>query len=330
MAAGSQKAVVAAIIGNGTLTVAKLIAFLMTGSAAMMSEGLHSFADTLNQLLLLVGIKRSTREADPRFPFGYGAERAVWALMSAVGIFFLGCGVTVYHGVHSLLHPSHLEGLGVAIGVLLVSFVVEFAVLVVAVRAVRRDAKGRPFLRYLWRESDPTAAAVVAEDTAACLGVLIALAGIGLSQWTGNPQWDALASIAIGLLLGAIAIWLIMRSGTLLVGPSIPADKRRRIREIVAAHPAVEKIANLRTRVMDTETFRVAADIEFAGDALAASLEDELEAAYPTIHDYEEFRAFAARYADLVVEQLGDEVDTIETAIRKEFPRAKYLDIETE
>jgi len=330
MAAGSKKAVTAAIIGNGSLTVAKMIAFMMTGSAAMMSEGLHSFADTLNQVLLMIGIKRSTREADPRFPFGYGAERAVWALMSAVGIFFLGCGVTVYHGVHNLLHPSQLEGLGVAIGVLVVSFVIEAGVLFVAVRAVRRDAEGRPFFRYLWKESDPTAAAVVAEDTAACLGVLIALAGIGLTKWTGNPRWDAAASIAIGLLLGAIAVWLILRSGTLLVGPSVPADKRRRIREIVAAHPAVEKIAMLRTRVMDTETFRVAADLEFDGDSLAASLEDELEAAYPTIHNYDEFRRFAARYADLVVEQLGDEIDSIEAAIQEEFPRAKFLDIEAE
>ncbi len=330
MAAGSKRAVAAAIIGNSTLTIAKLVAFTMTGSAAMLSEGLHSLADTLNQVLLMVGIKRSSRAADSRFAFGYGAERAVWALMSAVGIFFLGCGVTVYHGIHNFIHPSHLEGLGVAIGVLLASFVIEAAVLVIAVRAVHRDAKGRPFLRYLWRESDPTAAAVVMEDTAACLGVLIALAGIGLSQWTGEPRWDAAASIAIGLLLGAIAIWLIMRSGSLLVGPAIPEDKRKRIREIVASHPAVEKITKMRTRVMDTESFRVAADIEFAGDNLAASLENELQTAYPTIHNYDDFRAFAATYADQVVQKLGDEIDGIEAAIQEEFPKARFLDIETE
>ena len=117
MAHGSRRAVAAAIIGNFFVMLAKAGVFFITGSAAMMSEAMHSLADTLNQVLLMVGIRRSSRVADIRFPFGYGAERAVWALMSAVGIFFLGCGVTVYHGVQSLLHPHELEGLGWAVGV---------------------------------------------------------------------------------------------------------------------------------------------------------------------------------------------------------------------
>ncbi|MEN8165409.1 MAG: cation diffusion facilitator family transporter, partial [Acidobacteriota bacterium] len=212
MAHGSFRAVMAAIVGNSTVTVAKMVAFFITGSAAMLSEALHSMADTLNQILLMIGIRRSSRAADPRFPFGYGAERAVWALMSAVGIFFLGCGVTVYHGIQSLLHPHELEGLGWAVGVLVVSFVIEFAVLVLAVRTVRHDAKGKPFFAYLRHEADPTAVAVVLEDSAACLGVVIALVGIFASHWTGNSLWDAVASILIGLLLGMIATWLVART----------------------------------------------------------------------------------------------------------------------
>jgi zinc transporter 9 len=330
MAAGSKRAVAAAIAGNGTLTIAKLVAFLLTGSAAMMSESMHSLADTMNQVLLMIGIRRSTRAANPAFPFGYGAERAVWALMSAVGIFFLGCGVTLYHGVHTLLHPKPLGDLRVALIVLVFSLIVEGIVLVIAVQTVLQNSKGRPFFRYLWREADPTTTAVVLEDAAACLGVIFAMIGIALTTLTGNAMWDAVASIAVALLLGAIALWLVARSRYLLVGPAVPVEVRKRIREIVASSPVVEQIALLRTRVLDTESFRVAADIDFDGEALAGMLEDDLRAAYPNISDYDEFRAFAVRYAERIIERLGDEVDTIEAAIQSEFPKARYLDIEAE
>jgi zinc transporter 9 len=330
MAHGSKTAVAAAIVGNTALTAGKFAAFLATGSAAMWSESMHSLADSLNQVLLMVGITRSTRRADPRFPFGYGAERAVWALMSGVGIFFLGCGVTIYHGVHNLLHPRQLADLGLALLVLIVSLVVEGVVLVIALKTVARNAGDRPFFSYLRYEADPTTAAVVMEDSAACLGVLLALAGIGLSRWTGNPRWDALASILIGLLLGAIALWLIARSRYLLVGPAVPRRDQERIRSILANNPMVEKIVNLRTRVMDTETYRVAADVEFAGEVLAAEFEETLQQDYDNIADFKDFRAFAARFADQVVERLGDEIDDIEKTIRREVPKARYLDIETE
>jgi zinc transporter 9 len=330
MAYGSKRAVGTAIAGNAAVMLAKLLAFLLTGSAAMLSEALHSLADTLNQVLLMIGIARSSRPADRHYPFGYGAERAVWALMSAVGIFFLGCGVTLYHGVSALIHPHHVESLTWALAVLLISLVIEGYVLAVALRAARRNAAGKPLLAYLRVEADPTLVAVIMEDSAACFGVLLALAGIVLTRVTGHTGWDAVASILIGLLLGAVAVWLIVRTRHMLVGPAVPKAARERIRAILAQHPAVEKIVVLRTRMLDTETYRVTAELEFAGDALAAKLEDRLRELYPEIRTFEDFRAFAARYADDVVELLGDEVDAIEEAIRSEVPEARYLDIETE
>ena len=209
MAKGSKLAVGAAIAGNSVVMVGKFVAFWFTGSAAMLSEALHSVADVLNQILLMVGIVRSSAPPDRFFPFGYGAERYVWALMSAVGIFFLGCGVTIYHGINSLLHPHPLESLGWAVGALLIALVIEGYVLWVAIKAVRGQAQGKPFFRYLRQEADLSAVAVILEDTAACFGVLLALGGILLTRYTGQPYWDAVASIAIGLLLGAVAIWLL-------------------------------------------------------------------------------------------------------------------------
>ena len=330
MAQGSKVAVGAAIAGNSAVMTAKFVAFLITGSAAMLSETLHSLADTLNQVLLMVGIVRSSRDADRRFPFGYGAERAVWALMSAVGIFFLGAGVTVYHGINSLLHPHHIEELGWAFGVLGVSFVIEGYILFVAIKNVRMEADGKPFMRYLRTEADPTGVAVIMEDTAACVGILIAGAGILLAKVTGVAAWDAIASITIGVLLGAVAIWLIARNKDLLVGPAIPKDARKHIEAILERNPAVEKIVRLRTRVLDPHTYRVAADLEFEGEVLAKKLEPSLEKAWEEIETYEDFRKFAAQFADDVVEQLGDEVDAIEKQIRDMYPQARYLDIETE
>jgi zinc transporter 9 len=284
----------------------------------------------MNQVLLMVGICRSTRQPDPTFPFGYGAERAVWALMSAVGVFFLGCGVTLYHGVSSLLHPHQLSDLWVAVTVLIIALLIEGYVLLIAVHAVQRAADGRPFFHFLRREADPTVVTVVMEDSAACLGVLIAMIGIALSRLTGNTSWDAVASILVGLLLGAIAIWLIARSRRLLVGPAAPADVRQQIRSIIAAHPTVEKIINLRTRVLDTDTYRVSADLEFDGENLAKLLEADLKQAYASIGSYPDFVAFAAKFADQVVEVLGDEIDAMEEEIRHQIPKARYLDIETE
>jgi solute carrier family 30 (zinc transporter), member 9 len=330
MASGSKLAVGAAIAGNSAVMVAKFAVFGVTGSAAMLSEALHSLADTLNQVLLMVGIVRSSRDADRQFPFGYGAERAVWALMSAVGIFFLGAGVTVYHGINSLLHPHEIGGLGWAVGVLAVSFVVEGYVLTVAVKAVREEAAGKPFLPFLRTEADPTGVAVVLEDAAACVGILLAMGGIVGAHLTHNVLWDSLASILIGLLLAAVAIFLIARNRSLLVGPAIPADARAQVRQLLARHPAVEKIVHLRTRVLDPHTYRVAADLEFEGEYLAKKLEPRLREAWAAIETYEDFEAFAAQYADDVVEQLGDEVDAIEGEIRQLLPQARYLDIETE
>lgn len=330
MAGGSKAAVSAAIVGNGLVAVAKFAAFLFTGSGAMLSEAIHTFADLLNQVLLLVGIVRSDRQPNRNYHYGFKSERYVWALISAVGIFFLGCGVTVYHGIRSLMHPHELEGLSWAIGTLILSFVIEAIVLAIAIYQVRKEAKGRPLLEFLRREADPAAVAVVLEDAAACLGVLMALGAILLSLWTGDTRWDAYGSIAIGLLLGAIAIWLIQRNSQLLVGASIPAHLTRQIRQILSQNPAVEEIVDLKTRVLDTETYRIKADVHFDGKALARKLKPGLKEDYEAIRSYEDFEAFTQTFGDELVDLLATEIDAIERKIRDEIPQAEHMDIEAE
>ena len=332
MAAESSKgAVIAAIVGNTLVMVAKFVAFFATGSGAMFSEGVHTFADVLNQILLLVGIKRSNTEANDDFAYGYGAERYVWALISAVGIFFLGCGVTVYHGISSLMHePQQMKHYGWAVSVLIISFLIEFYVLYLAVKSARAAARGKPLLPFLRKEADPAVVAVILEDAAACLGVLIALGAIFLAQLTGQYWWDAVGSILIGVLLGAIAFWLIHRNRSILIGESVPPHIRQQLLTILNDNPAVEEVVDLRTRILDTSTYRIKADIHFDGSALAEQKRHELRDEYDRIKSFEDFEAFAIRYADEIVDLLADEIDKIEKNIRSEIPQAEHMDLEAD
>jgi zinc transporter 9 len=328
---GSKGAVVAAIIGNFLVMLAKFAAAIFTHSTAMMSEAIHTAADLLNQILLFVGIVRSTKSADPEFDYGYAAERYVWALISAVGIFFLGCGLSIFHGVESLLEEHHtVKDTTWAIVVLIFALVVEGWVLWVAVKAVLDQAEGKPFFNYMRTEADPATVAVVLEDAAACLGVIIAMVAIIMTQVTGHAYWDAIGSITIGVLLGLIAVWLIYRNTQLLVGASVPPKIRDQVRRIINDNPAVEEIVDMKTRVLDTETYRIKADIRFDGEALAEKLRPQVDQAFEKIKSPEDLHKFAKDFADDVVELLADEIDAIEKKIQQEIPKARHMDLEAD
>ena len=294
----------------------------------MLSEAIHTLADLLNQILLLVGIKRSEREADERFPVGYGRERYVWALISAVGIFFLGCGVTIYHGVTGLLHPHETESPGWAVAVLSVSFVLEGIVFLIALKGLKKEAAGKPFFPFLRNEADPSAAAVLLEDFAACLGVLLALTAIGLSAWTGALYWDSIGSIAIGVLLGVVAILLIVRNHNLLVGPAVPADVRQAIHRILREHPTVERVVKLRASVIDLDRYDITATIDFDGAKIAERIEGQLARALNETGA--DPKALALSVTEEILGAIGQEIDRIEEAIRAEVPEARHLDIEAD
>jgi solute carrier family 30 (zinc transporter), member 9 len=327
---GSRASVLAALGGNTVVMVAKFIGFFVTGSGAMLGEAVHTLADVMNQILLFIGIERSRKAADEEHQYGYQRERYVWALMSAVGIFFLGCGVTVYHGVNSLLHPHPIEGVGWALSVLLFALVVEGAVLAYAVKLMWKTKGEQPFWEYVRTKADPSAVAVLLEDGAACVGVLIAMTAIGLTHLTGQLWFDAVGSILIGLLLGVVAIWLIARNHALLVGHAVPKDAGRRIREVLAKRASVGEVVNLKSRVIDQNTYDVMVGIDFEGEQFAARLEPMLRHSWPKMREWEDFRAFAAEYADAVMDELGLEVDDIEAAIKEAVPEVKHIDLEPE
>jgi zinc transporter 9 len=320
--AASIRAVVTALLGNGVVTLLKFGAFFLSGSGAMLSEGIHSAADTANQVLLYVGLKRGAKAKDEDFPYGYGGERFVFGLLSAAGIFFVGCGVTVYHGVHTFLHPAMPALSAVTFAVLGISLVIEGGVLVVALMGLLAARGGTPFWRFLREKADPAAVAILLEDSAAVLGVLLAAGGIGLAYFTGNARWDALSSILIGLLLGAVALYLVAENRKLLLGRAVPDDAREKFVKLLQGWPSVREVHDVKTRLLTPEVFKLKAEIAFDSDALAVQLEASLS------KEGVERRDATGTIARHAVALVAREIDLIEEAVRKAIPEARHIDIE--
>ncbi|WP_213005211.1 cation diffusion facilitator family transporter [Paractinoplanes toevensis] len=233
----SFRTVLVAVIANAGIAVAKVVAALLTGSASMWAEAAHSVADTGNEVLLFVGLRKSARGPDAERPFGYGQERYFWAFLAALGIFLVGGTLSIGEGIRSLLLPEPVESLWVGVAVLLVATVFEAYSWHTARKQLKQDAaeRQRSMREHLARASDPSATTVFLEDTAALVGLAVALAALLLHAWTGWATWDAIGSIFIGVLLIVVAFLLARRSKSLLLEESAPDDVVEPIRQRVAA-----------------------------------------------------------------------------------------------
>lgn len=260
---------------NLTIAVAKLVAGLIGGSAAMLSESAHSAADTVTELLLLVSVRRAGKPPDRRHPFGYGKAGFFWAMMAAVAMLVGGAGFSVTHGLHEISHGERLANLTPSYVVLAVSFVIEGASFTKALSQLRAEA-GRHKLspvELVRITSDTALKAVLFEDAAALVGLLIATAGLLGSQLTGSALWDGAASIAIGLLLLVVALTLIASNLSLLIGQAAPHQVETGIRAVLLAQPEVEDVVELLTMMIGPGSIMVAAKIDFRDEASAAGVE---------------------------------------------------------
>lgn len=322
--------VIAAFTGNAIVCAAKFIGFLVSGSGAMFSEAIHSLADTANQFFLIVGVKLSIKKPNALYPYGHARERFIWALISACGIFFIGCGITTYHGVRALInHPEiHFNSLNLII--LAIAFIIESFTLWLAIRDLRKHFPGAKLKKVL-READPTTLAVVYEDGLAVLGVLIAGVSIILTYLTGNIYWDAFGSITIGLLLGVVAIVLIAKNRNYLITKAIPADVEEKILNIFNSDPTIEKVLDFKSAVLDIDKYLIKCDVEFNASALMKELNQHhfLKNEYEDVKEsYDNFMKFSVDYLDRVPRLVGKRIDEIETKIREKVPQAIFIDIE--
>lgn len=280
MKPNSRRAIIAAFLSNLGVAAAKLFGWSMTGAASMLAEAIHSLADTSDQGLLLLGGALARRRQDARHPFGYGRERYFWSFVVALVIFALGSAFAVYEGIEKLVHPHRLEDPGWAIGILLVAMLLEGWSLRTAVHQAEPLRRGRTWWRFIRDAKIPELPVVLLEDAGALVGLTVALAGVVLAETTGQVRFDALGSLAIGLLLGAIAVVLAVEMRSLLLGEAARAEDIRALREAVLSHPRVQRLISMRTEHLGPEELLVAAKVEM-DDALdfrqVAATIDEIE-----------------------------------------------------
>lgn len=325
------KSVTAALFGNIFVTIIKTVIAISSGSASMFAESVHSFADTLNQSLLLIGLKRSKKPADDSRGYGYGIERFFWSLISACGILFIGAGVTVYHSVESLLH-NNINNISdfsySSIIVLCLAFLVEGTTLYIALRELRGHHK---FSKKLFTEADPVTLAVVYEDGAAVLGVLVALSAQFLMHLTGNNIYDSIGGIIVGLILGFLAIILIVKNHQYIIGKSLNKERTEEIIEFLLKDPCIENISEFKSVAIDINKYRIYTTVEWNGSPLyeeiyeAGDLKEEF---HKIKDDFTEFTKLMFKTTDRIPRLVGSHIDKIEKMIREEFPEIVYVDIE--
>lgn len=296
-ASGGRKAVIAALLANLGIAIAKLVAFALTRSSSMLAESVHSLADSGNQGLLLFGAAQGQKKATPEHPFGYGAARYFWSFVVAVVLFTVGGAFALYEGYHKLRHPTHeVDSYTIAIVVLVVAIVLETFSLRTAIVETRPHLNGRSYWRFIKEAKTAELPVVLMEDVAAMLGLIVALVGVSLSATTHDPVWDALGTVTIGVLLVVVAVILAIEMHSLIIGEAASPSELSAIESALVAVPDFERVIHLRTMHLGPDEILVAAKV-----------------ATPTGGS---------------TERLSEQIDQAEKRIRGAVPAAKLIYIE--
>lgn len=303
MAAGGSRAVVLFALGaNLGIAVAKFVAAAWTGSSAMLSEGIHSLVDSSNQGLMLYGIKRSSRPADATHPFGYSKELYFWSFVVAIMLFALGAGISIYEGITKLQEPHAITNVHIIYAVLGIAIVLEGLATLKTFKEFNKRRRGRRFLTALRQSKDPALFAILLEDFAAIMGLLVAMAGVSVAYYMGYPEADGIASIIIGIILALVALFMAIEIKALIIGEAADIETQRGLMKIIKSEQGEGKpilaINEVRTMHLGPRDILVAASVDF-GDGLSAA----------------DVEATTAR---------------LETTIKEQFPKVRRLFLEAQ
>lgn len=298
MAASSKKVIYAALIGNGLIAITKFVASVVTGSSAMMSEGIHSSVDTGNQFLLLLGLKKATKPADKQFPFGHGKEVYFWSFIVAIMIFGVGAGISIYEGIHSLMDPHPVQNPMINYIVLGLAMIFEGFAWYFAWKEFNKARGERGYYEAVRKEKNPTLFVVLFEDSAAMLGLIVAFIGIALGQYTGLYIFDGIASIVIGLILGVTAAWLAYETKGLLIGESADPQIVSGITNLAGNYNFISDVNEVLTMHMGPNYILL---------NLSVSFKDKMD-----------------------ISNVEENISTLSAKIKKEYPLVKRVFVEAE
>lgn len=321
----------------------KIVAYIKTGSSSLLAEAIHSLGDFANQILLVIGIRRALRKPDLEHPYGYAKERFVWSLISACGVFCVGAGASVLEGMRTLMmgaeHTHQLVDISHGLQMLAISGLVETGTFGAALRAVLKGAalENKTVLEYMRTGSDPTAVAVLLEDAAAVTGVGIAATALLLTQHTGDAQWDAIGSIAIGGLLGTVAVFLIRKNSAMLVGQSMSVERTTQLLRELSADSVVGKIVKPTSEVLGPGAIRFKAEVDFKGSKIARVFLSKGDRRVEVIRELrraalqksdEDLHKVLEVFGEQLLDTLGTEVDRLEKDILRRHPDVVHVDLE--
>ncbi len=294
MSGGSTRVILTALAANVGIAIAKFVAAGITGSSAMLTEGVHSLVDSTNHVLLLYGTKRADAPADAQHPLGYGRELYFWSFVVAILVFSLGAGVAVYEGIHHIRHPERAGDPIVAYIVLAVSFALEGWSTWEALKSFNLSRGNRSLYQAIRDSKDAPTIVVLLENAGALLGILIAAIGIWISHQTGDPRWDGAASVLIGLILGALAILLAIEAKGLLIGESADPELVAGLRAIATRIPGVTSVGEVVTVHHSPDRIVAGIDVDFDNsitgadvEAIVRRIEADVEKDWPAV-----FRVF--------------------------------------
>lgn len=334
---GAGRVVTYAAFMNGVVCVAKFMCFFNTGSSSMFSESLHSLADTCNQLLLLWGVNESLKKPDPEHPYGKRNMRHIMSLISGVGIFCLGSGVSVYHGVEMLVRGGEAADVATttSFAILLGSFVLESTSLYLALNETRKNAvkHNLPLFQYVKEAGDPSTNVVLLEDSAAVLGIGVAASALTLSYYSGSVVYDAVGSILIGGVLGTLASFIVATNINFLVGRSIPTNRLNALQEQLEDDVVVRGVYDVKATMTSADEFKFKAEIDFDGVEITRAYLTKLDRQqvrreFQAIKSLEELDQLLLHHGEQVIDELGAQVDRLEGELKRKNPDLRHIDLE--
>ncbi len=306
----SLKAIIAAFLANFIIALVKFTGAFFTQSSSLLAEGFHSLADAGNQVLLWIGVHLSKRPADHTHPFGYGQERYFWSFIVALFLFFMGGVVSIFQGIRRLIHPHPIESFSLSIGILFLALILEGSSWFIALRALSpRHRTFRRFIRFAKQTHDPALILVIFEDSAAVIGLTLALAGVTLTYITGHEFYDSASSILIGFLLLGVAFFIARESRSLLLGEGLSVEESRNLRNLIEKMTHVVKVCDFRTMWLGARKLLVALEVQISP---AVQGVDEFQKIQKDIEEKvrEQVKETQFIYIELIPSQKGQPDDT--------------------